>query len=83
MVAEMGVIELIEMFDFMCHRHLKVPFGPKINFIIGHNGSAFLYEYGSSSGNCDYFTSLLTIIFTHRWKECHLDCHHGVFGRKG
>ncbi|KAG0287576.1 Structural maintenance of chromosomes protein 6 [Linnemannia gamsii] len=38
-VAEMGVIELIEMHDFMCHRHLKVPFGPKINFIIGHNGS--------------------------------------------
>ncbi|KAF8986017.1 Structural maintenance of chromosomes protein 6 [Entomortierella lignicola] len=39
MVAEIGVIELIEMYDFMCHRHLKVPFGPKINFIIGHNGS--------------------------------------------
>ncbi|KAF8940184.1 P-loop containing nucleoside triphosphate hydrolase protein [Dissophora ornata] len=39
MIAEMGVIEVIEMFDFMCHRHLKVPFGPKINFIIGHNGS--------------------------------------------
>ncbi|KAG0091325.1 Structural maintenance of chromosomes protein 6 [Podila epicladia] len=38
-VAEMGVIEMIEMFDFMCHKHLKVPFGPKINFIIGHNGS--------------------------------------------
>ncbi|KAF9906997.1 Structural maintenance of chromosomes protein 6 [Linnemannia zychae] len=38
-VAEMGVIEVIEMHDFMCHRHLKVPFGPKINFIIGHNGS--------------------------------------------
>ncbi|KAF9196644.1 Structural maintenance of chromosomes protein 6 [Haplosporangium sp. Z 11] len=38
LVAEMGVIEVIEMFDFMCHRHLKVPFGPKINFIIGHNG---------------------------------------------
>ncbi|KAG0312255.1 Structural maintenance of chromosomes protein 6 [Dissophora globulifera] len=38
-IALMGVIEVIEMFDFMCHRHLKVPFGPKINFIIGHNGS--------------------------------------------
>ncbi|KAF9340376.1 Structural maintenance of chromosomes protein 6 [Linnemannia elongata] len=38
-IAEMGVIEMIEMHDFMCHRHLKVPFGPKINFIIGHNGS--------------------------------------------
>ncbi|KAG0246017.1 Structural maintenance of chromosomes protein 6 [Mortierella sp. GBA43] len=39
LVAEIGVIEMIEMFDFMCHRHLKVSFGPKINFIIGHNGS--------------------------------------------
>lgn len=41
-VAEMGVIEMIEMFDFMCHKHLKVPFGPKINFVIGHNGSKYL-----------------------------------------
>ncbi|KAF9429644.1 Structural maintenance of chromosomes protein 6 [Podila epigama] len=39
LVAEIGVIEMIEMQDFMCHRHLRVPFGPKINFIIGHNGS--------------------------------------------
>ncbi|KAL0078931.1 P-loop containing nucleoside triphosphate hydrolase protein [Phycomyces blakesleeanus] len=23
----------------MCHAHLKVDFGPKINFVIGHNGS--------------------------------------------
>ncbi|KAF9585666.1 Structural maintenance of chromosomes protein 6 [Lunasporangiospora selenospora] len=38
-IAEIGVIEVIELFDFMCHRQLKVPFGPKINFIIGHNGS--------------------------------------------
>ncbi|KAG0233614.1 Structural maintenance of chromosomes protein 6 [Actinomortierella wolfii] len=37
--AERGVIDYIEVFDFMCHRHLKVTLGPKINFIIGHNGS--------------------------------------------
>jgi chromosome segregation ATPase len=23
----------------MCHKYLKVDFGPKINFVIGHNGS--------------------------------------------
>ncbi|KAF9970519.1 Structural maintenance of chromosomes protein 6 [Actinomortierella ambigua] len=38
-IAERGVIDYIEVFDFMCHRHLKVTLGPKINFIIGHNGS--------------------------------------------
>ncbi|CAI2162914.1 7525_t:CDS:10 [Funneliformis geosporum] len=37
--AESGVIESIELVNFMCHKFLKVPFGPKINFIIGHNGS--------------------------------------------
>ncbi|CAG8666868.1 12231_t:CDS:2, partial [Dentiscutata heterogama] len=37
--AESSVIESIELLDFMCHKFLKVNFGPKINFIIGHNGS--------------------------------------------
>ncbi|RHZ75652.1 hypothetical protein Glove_212g65 [Diversispora epigaea] len=37
--AESGVIEYIELVHFMCHKFLKVNFGPKINFIIGHNGS--------------------------------------------
>ncbi|CAG8590107.1 10002_t:CDS:10 [Acaulospora morrowiae] len=37
--AESGVIESIELVNFMCHKFLKVAFGPKINFIIGHNGS--------------------------------------------
>ncbi|CAG8453598.1 23060_t:CDS:10 [Dentiscutata erythropus] len=38
-IAESSVIESIELLDFMCHKFLKVNFGPKINFIIGHNGS--------------------------------------------
>ncbi|KAG9290012.1 hypothetical protein G9A89_010318 [Geosiphon pyriformis] len=37
--AESGVMESIELVNFMCHKFLKVNFGPKINFIIGHNGS--------------------------------------------
>ncbi|KAF9649912.1 P-loop containing nucleoside triphosphate hydrolase protein [Thelephora ganbajun] len=38
-VAAMGIIERVEMIDFMCHAFLKFNFGPQINFIIGHNGS--------------------------------------------
>lgn len=35
----MGVIERIELVNFMCHKLLTVSFGPQINFVIGHNGS--------------------------------------------
>ncbi|KAI0682435.1 P-loop containing nucleoside triphosphate hydrolase protein [Cytidiella melzeri] len=38
-IAEMGIIEKLEMFNFMCHKYLVFTFGPQINFIIGHNGS--------------------------------------------
>ncbi|GBE84843.1 Structural maintenance of chromosomes protein [Sparassis crispa] len=38
-IAEMGIIESIEMHQFMCHKYLTFPFKPQINFIIGHNGS--------------------------------------------
>ncbi|CAA7262794.1 unnamed protein product [Cyclocybe aegerita] len=38
-VADHGIIEYIEMCQFMCHKFLKFIFGPQINFIIGHNGS--------------------------------------------
>jgi hypothetical protein len=26
----------------MCHKYLKMDFGSKINFVIGHNGSEFI-----------------------------------------
>ncbi|KAI0084778.1 P-loop containing nucleoside triphosphate hydrolase protein [Irpex rosettiformis] len=38
-IAEMGIIEKLEMYNFMCHKCLVFNFGPQINFIIGHNGS--------------------------------------------
>ena len=34
-VAEMGIIESLEMHQFMCHKFLTFSFGPQINFIIG------------------------------------------------
>ncbi|KAJ7175114.1 P-loop containing nucleoside triphosphate hydrolase protein [Mycena crocata] len=38
-IADHGIIESIEMHQFMCHKYLTFSFGPQINFIIGHNGS--------------------------------------------
>ncbi|KAI6042717.1 P-loop containing nucleoside triphosphate hydrolase protein [Pisolithus marmoratus] len=34
-IAEHGIIECIEMTNFMCHPRLRFTFGPQINFIIG------------------------------------------------
>jgi chromosome segregation ATPase len=36
---ECGIIQEISCTNFMCHEQLRVPLGPLINFIIGHNGS--------------------------------------------
>ncbi|KZO95925.1 P-loop containing nucleoside triphosphate hydrolase protein, partial [Calocera viscosa TUFC12733] len=38
-VAEMGIVQSLELVNFMCHKNLKFHFGPQLNFIIGHNGS--------------------------------------------
>lgn len=38
-IADHGIIENLEMHQFMCHKYLTFNFGPQINFIIGHNGS--------------------------------------------
>ncbi|KAI9305478.1 P-loop containing nucleoside triphosphate hydrolase protein [Cunninghamella echinulata] len=38
-ISESGTIANIEVVNFMCHKYLKMAFGPKINFVIGHNGS--------------------------------------------
>lgn len=37
--AEAGVIDRIEMRNFMCHASFDLDLGPQINFIIGRNGS--------------------------------------------
>ncbi|KAJ1723739.1 Structural maintenance of chromosomes protein 6 [Coemansia erecta] len=37
--AECGVIENLELIDFMCHMRTVVDLSPRVNFIIGQNGS--------------------------------------------
>ncbi|KDN53305.1 P-loop containing nucleoside triphosphate hydrolase protein [Tilletiaria anomala UBC 951] len=37
--ADYGVIEKVELFNFMCHKRLSVQLGPNTNFIVGNNGS--------------------------------------------
>ncbi|KAI7855345.1 P-loop containing nucleoside triphosphate hydrolase protein, partial [Circinella umbellata] len=37
--SESGTISRVEMCNFMCHTYLAIDLGPKINFVIGHNGS--------------------------------------------
>lgn len=38
-IAERGVVEKIEVTNFMCHKRLIVHLIPQMNFILGHNGS--------------------------------------------
>lgn len=38
-VAENGILEKVEMVNFMCHPNLHFDFGPLLNFIVGENGS--------------------------------------------
>ncbi|KAE8226470.1 hypothetical protein CF319_g926 [Tilletia indica] len=37
--AEAGVIDRVDLKNFMCHKHLTMKLGQQLNFVIGHNGS--------------------------------------------
>ncbi|CED84316.1 DNA repair protein RAD18 (SMC family protein) [Phaffia rhodozyma] len=37
--AQMGVIQEVELVNFMCHSYLEVKLGPQVNFLTGANGS--------------------------------------------
>lgn len=34
-----GTIKSVKLVNFMCHEKFEIKFGPRINFIIGRNGS--------------------------------------------
>ncbi|GAA5823619.1 hypothetical protein JCM11251_000701 [Rhodosporidiobolus azoricus] len=38
-IAEAGVIQQVDLHNFMCHAHTTVDFGPQVNFLVGVNGS--------------------------------------------
>ena len=37
--AEHGVLERVDCYNFMCHDHFEITFNPRVNFVIGKNGS--------------------------------------------
>ena len=39
LVADCGTIESITLNNFMCHEHFEIEFNPRVNFVIGKNGS--------------------------------------------
>ena len=38
-IGEVGVIEKVQLTNFMCHSHMVVSFSPNVNFVLGRNGS--------------------------------------------
>ncbi|KAF8827799.1 hypothetical protein HHX47_DHR4000302 [Lentinula edodes] len=64
-VAEHGIIESIEMHQFMCHRFLSFQFGPQINFIIGGKSavlSAITIALGGKSNSTGRGSGLKSFI---------------------
>ena len=47
----MGIIESVDMIDFMCHKYLTFNFGPQVNFIIGESFLLLLYRRLRVSGH--------------------------------
>ena len=43
--GEAGHLQAISLQNFMCHEHFTLEFGPRINFVIGPNGSMFVCLY--------------------------------------
>jgi hypothetical protein len=41
-VAETGILERVELCQFMCHKNLTFDLGDQLNFIIGLNGSGYI-----------------------------------------
>ena len=44
-IGEVGVIEKVQLTNFMCHSRLDVSFSPNVNFVLGRNGSESLYNF--------------------------------------
>lgn len=72
----MGIIEKLELHQFMCHKYLEFTFGPQINFIIGksahlrrliHTYSHYIGHNGSMCASYAKSADLLT--GTARWEE--------------
>ncbi|KAG8214643.1 P-loop containing nucleoside triphosphate hydrolase protein [Butyriboletus roseoflavus] len=64
-IAEHGIIESVEMKQFMCHPHLTFTFGPQVNFIIGGKSavlSAITVALGGKSNSTGRGSGLKSFI---------------------
>ena len=61
--SEAGVIERIELVDFMCHRKLDVRLSPNVNFILGRNGSELKMKYAVVVLPCECYSRALYIMY--------------------
>lgn len=52
--SDVGIIEKIELENFMCHKRLEISFGTNINFIVGVNGS----KYSENNFQCTNLSML-------------------------
>lgn len=39
--ADCGTVESLTLSNFMCHEHFEITFNPRVNFVIGKNGSKY------------------------------------------
>lgn len=67
--ARAGVLERISLINFMCHDSLVIDFGPRLNFIIGKNGSGksaiitgILVGLGGKASNTDRGSTIKDLI---------------------
>lgn len=65
---ECGVVKSLKLVNFMCHGHFAIDFGPRINFVVGRNGSKLIHIFNDFSQllliscNLFFFTYLLFFI---------------------
>lgn len=67
--SEAGVIERLDLYNFMCHQNFSLELGPQTNFIIGRNGSGksavltgISVALGAKATDTDRGTSLKNLI---------------------
>lgn len=57
-----GIITKIRVENFMCHSHMEISMGDRVNFITGQNGSKSIFVFtGTEPVGTDLFGSVLLV----------------------
>ncbi|SJX60804.1 related to DNA repair protein rad18 [Sporisorium reilianum f. sp. reilianum] len=67
--AQSGIVEKIELRNFMCHANFSIDFGSKLNFVMGRNGSgkstiltALMIAFGGKTSSTNRGSSLKDLV---------------------